>query len=88
MATTLDSRRRRGRRGDVVGSRGDAAGVDASPQAKSPYLRREQLEPVAAEKGDVLDIRYATVSDMSGHDVLRYPDEKSWLACDESRAGR
>jgi len=55
-------------------------------KAKSPYLRREQLEPVAAEKGDVLDIRYATVSDMSGHDVLRYPDEKSWLACDESQA--
>jgi len=55
-------------------------------KAASPYLRREQLEPVYAEIGDVVDVRYARDGDMSGHDVRSYPDEASWLACDEAQS--
>jgi len=55
-------------------------------KAAAPWLRREQLEPVAAEVGDIIDVRYAASGAMSGHDVRKYPDEESWLACDESKS--
>ena len=28
-------------------------------KAAAPWLRREQLEPVSAEVGDIIDVRYA-----------------------------
>ena len=55
-------------------------------KAAAPWLRREQLEPVSAEVGDIIDVRYAASGAMSGHDVRKYPDEESWLACDESKS--
>ena len=55
-------------------------------KAAAPWLRREQLEPVSAEVGDIIDVRYAAAGAMSGHDVRKYPDEESWLACDESKS--
>lgn len=55
-------------------------------KASTKWLRREMLEPIRAEVGDVVEIKYATDGDMSGHDVLRYPDFESWAACDESKA--
>jgi len=44
------------------------------------------LEPVRAEPGDVVDIRYASRGSLSGRGVVRYPDEASWAACDEAQA--
>lgn len=55
-------------------------------KAAAPWLRREQLEPVAAEVGDIIDVRYAAQGALSGHDVLKYPDAASWRACDEGKA--
>ena len=55
-------------------------------KAASPLLRREMLEPIRAEAGDVVDIRYARDGGLSGHDVIMFEDEASWEACDESKA--
>ena len=41
---------------------------------------------MSAEVGDIIDVRYAASGAMSGHDVRKYPDEESWLACDESKS--
>ena len=45
-------------------------------KAAAPWLRREQLEPVSAEVGDIIDVRYAAAGAMSGHDVRKYPDRR------------
>ena len=31
-------------------------------KAAAPWLRREQLEPVSAEVGDIIDVRYAAAA--------------------------
>ena len=40
-------------------------------KAAAPWLRREQLEPVSAEVGDIIDVRYATTSLMCGRGEAR-----------------